>query len=221
MRKNNFIYRPHRFQKPVRSFSFILILFYVFYGNAQNSIVKTIDSDSISNIEIDGNQIFNISVTATKVDDIKMVSTLDGEYQNEFQVVDRIKNGVLHLKLEHLSFSDIADDKRNAHKVIAATLQLEIPEGLSLNIASDIGSVDVEGDFKSIFIELQRGHCKIIGSATNAIINTIDGDINVFTVNAKVNASSNNGEVAIEDFEGNQSQWDLKSINGDITVGRE
>ena len=53
---------------------------------------------------------------------------MDGEYQNEFQVVDRIKNGVLHLKLEHLSFSDIADDKRNAHKVIAATLQLEIPQ---------------------------------------------------------------------------------------------
>ena len=215
------IYRPQRLLKPVRSFCFIIILFSVISGRAQNTISKIIDVDAIDSIEINGNQIFNISVKTYEVDTIKIVSTLDGEFQNEFQVVDKIEGKVLFLKLEHQSFSEIADDKRNAHKVIAATLQLEIPEHSSVIIKSDVGSINAMGNFEDLLIESLQGFCKVNGTAKNAVINTINGNITVSTTNANVKASSNNGNVEIDKFESPQSQWQLKSTNGDITVEKQ
>ena len=139
------IYRPHRFQNPVRSFCFILC-FVCFWANSQSVLVKEIDADNLSTIMVDGNQIFNISVSTSSVDRIKMKSRVDGEYQNQFQIISKLQNDSLFVDLEQFSFTDIADDKRNAHKMVAVTLELEIPEYLNLNIFSDVGSVNLNGD---------------------------------------------------------------------------
>ena len=186
--------------------------------SAQNILEKELTVENIETIVINGNQIFKISVSTSKTDKIKILSTLDGEYQNEFQVVSRVNNHTLTLGLEHLSFLEIPDDKRNAHKVIAATLRMEIPEDLSLQILSDIGSVDMKGDFKSLYIELLQGGCDVEGTSKTATINTLDGDISVVTKSAFVEANSNHGKVTIASFYNATSIWKLKSINGNITV---
>jgi hypothetical protein len=185
---------------------------------AQNSISSEINALNIKEISINGNQIFNIMVTTSSTEFIKISSVIDGEYQDSFQVVTEQKNETLFLKLEKSPLSDIADDKRNAHKVVAVNLSIEMPENINLSIISDIGYVDVEGDFNTLTIELIRGNCKVIGSATRAIINTLDGHINVETKDAEVNASSNNGRVIIDDFKITETLWKLQSINGNITV---
>ncbi len=185
---------------------------------AQNSISSEINAHDVNSISIDGNQIFNINVTTSKTEFIKIYSLVDGEHQDHYQVVTEQKDGILYLKLEKLSLSIIPDDKRNAHKIVAVNLSLEIPENINLSIVSDIGFVDVNGDFELLTIELIRGNCKVIGTAAKAIINTIDGHITIETKNAKVNATSNNGNVIIDDFKTLVSSWKLQSINGDITV---
>ncbi|MDH7912213.1 hypothetical protein [Winogradskyella sp. SYSU M77433] len=57
--------------------------------------------------------------------------------------------------------------------------------------------------------------------AKNAVVNTINGNINVYTSNAKVIATSNNGTVVVDEFEGQQTHWQLKSINGNIIAEKE
>ena len=215
------IYRPHRFLKPVRSFALIFCLAFYYCGNSQNTLTKTIDATAIETISIQGNQIFNISVVTSKTETIEVTSILDGEYQSNYQIITEEKQRKLTLRLAFMSFEDIPDDKRNAHKVIAATLRLKIPENLSLNIYSDVGSADVIGNYKTLSIELLQGHCKVNGTSKNATINTIEGKIDVLTKDAKIIASSNNGEVVVDDFSRPQSQWNLKSINGDITVAKK
>ncbi len=195
-----------------------IFLFTATFLCAQNILEKQITVGGIDRIVINGNQIFNISVSTSKTDKIKILSTLDGEYQNEFQILSSLDNHTLTLGLEHLSFLEIPDDKRNAHKVIAATLRMEIPEDLSLQILSDIGSVDMKGDFKSLYIELLQGRCDVEGTSKTATINTLDGDISVVTTSASVEASSNRGKVTVDNFYDEFSIWKLKSINGNITV---
>jgi len=195
-----------------------VFLFITINSEAQNVLEKTITADKITTISINGNQIFNISVSTSKTDEIIIRSTLDGEYQNDFQIVIKEERQTLKLSLEHLSLVEISDDKRNAHKVIAATLNMEIPEELSLHIISDIGSVDVKGNFKSLFIELLQGQCQVEGEVKTANINTLDGDINAATKNAFVNAYSRHGKVILESFSSSKSIWELKSTNGNITV---
>lgn len=190
------------------------------HAEAQNVLEKKILADKIKTISINGNQIFTISVSTSNTDYISIKSILDGEYQNQFQIVTELENDILNLSLEHLSFSTIADDKRNAHKVIAATLFLKIPEELTLNILSDVGSVDLNGNYNSLSIELLQGHCEVIASVKTATIKTIDGDINVVTQSAIINANSNNGTVTLDEFSKGNSTWVLKSINGNITVAK-
>ncbi|WP_179318901.1 hypothetical protein [Winogradskyella helgolandensis] len=185
---------------------------------AQNILEKEITAEKIDTISINANQIFKISVSTSQTDKIKVRSTLDGEYQNDFQVVILENNHTLNLHLEHLSFTEIPDDKRNAQKVVAATLHLEIPEDLSLDIISDIGSVDLKGDFNTLYIQLLQGHFYIIGDTKTATINTFDGDIHVVTKSAAVVANSNHGKITTDEFSKAIPIWKLKSINGNITV---
>ena len=188
---------------------------------AQNILDKKVSKEGFESILINGNQIFKISVSTATTDYITISSILDGEYQNQFQIITKQENNQLKLSLERLEFSVLADDKRNAHKVIAATLTIEIPENLSLSIISDIGSVGLNGNFDSLLIELLRGHCEVIGKANSVTINTIDGDINVVTQNASISASSSHGNVVLDEFSNSESFWKLQSINGDITVAKQ
>ena len=48
------------------------------------------------------------------------------------------RNGTLEIKLRESNFAGIPDNKRNAHKVVAAKLQLVIPENLQLEVVSDV-----------------------------------------------------------------------------------
>jgi hypothetical protein len=188
---------------------------------AQNILEKTIQADSIDTISINGNQIFTIRVSTSKTDIIKMKSTLDGEYQNQFQIISKQENHKLNLNLEQVQFTAIADDKRNAHKVIAATLTLETPENLNINVISDIGSVDLTGNFDLLSVELLQGQCDVRGSANLAIINTIDGDISVITESAIIDANSSRGNVILDEFPESNSAWNLESINGNIKVVKQ
>jgi hypothetical protein len=210
--------KPFKIIQPwVKYLKAFFVLFSVMI-QAQNSITSEINANDIMEININGNQIFNITVTTSSTEFIKISSLVDGEYQDYFQVITVQKDGILFLKLEKSPLSVIADDKRNAHKVVAVNLSIEMPDNLNLNIKSDIGYVDVEGDFNSLSIELIRGNCKVIGSAEQAMVNTIDGHINIETKNAKVNAVSNNGTVIIDDFKFTELLLTLQSINGNITV---
>ena len=187
---------------------------------AQNILEKKLLACGIETISIYSNQIFKISISTLKTDYITVKSTLDGEYQNQFQIVTEEADGKLNLRLELLAFSVIADDKRNAHKVIAATLYLEIPEKLSLRISSDIGSVNLCGNFDSLSIALLQGYCEVMGITYNATINTIRGGIKVVTQSARIDANSNNGNVTLDEFSISSSLWKLRTINGDITVAK-
>lgn len=205
-----------------KTFFILYILLIVSLGlDAQNVIEKTIESKGIETILLNGNQIFEIAISTTTNDYITVTSTLDGEYQNQFQIIARQVDNQLELRLVQFEFTTIIDDKRNAHKVIAATLDIKIPNGLNIDILSDIGSVDLEGNFKSITIELLQGHCTVKGESKDTTINTIDGDINVVTKSAAINAKSNHGNVVLDNFPESNSIWQLRSINGDIAVAKQ
>lgn len=197
---------------------FVLFVLSPLTIEAQNVLEKHIQIDGIESISINGNQIFNISVSTTKSDGIKVISTLDGEYQNDFQLVVKEEKSTLNLSLERVSLEEIPDDKRNAHKVIAATLQIEIPESLNVNVLSDIGSVNLLGTFNVLNVELLRGQFNIKGKVKTATVNTLDGNIHVITNSATIEANSNHGEIELDEFLNTISIWTLTSIHGDIRV---
>ena len=185
---------------------------------SQNVITESISAKGIDKILIDGNQIFQIYDHSEKRTDIKISSKTDGEYQNGYKIFSELKNGQLYIKLFQTPFFEIPDDKRNAHKVVAATLEVIMPEYLDMTIRSDIGTVWANGLFKYVIVELFQGACIIKGRVDTALIQTFTGDITVETQNASIEAKSNNGLVSVEEYGYQTSHWLLRTIDGNIQV---
>ena len=196
----------------------LLLLCLISGTHAQNVQTKSIDANGIHTIEIDGNDIFNTSLKSSSTNSITIESVLDGSYQNEYQIISSQVKGILRLKLKKMDYAEIPDDKRNAHKLVAANLSLVIPENLKIKVLSDIGSLDILGQFQSVKAQLSQGYFKMNGSAGSLMVTTVDGDIHITTQSADVTAISTNGMVEVADFKDSKNQLKLQSINGNITV---
>ena len=201
-----------------KTFFMAFTLAVCFFGFSQNTSKNILQAKGISEIIVDGYQIFNISVIASDTDKIIVSSITDGEYQNDFKVVSEVKGNQLFLKLERTALHQTPDDKRNAHKVVAATVTLELPENLKLSIKSDIGSVAAKGNFFELKLNLEQGGCYIEGFVRFATIETVDGNIFVKTNNAIIETDSRHGLVNFPNDIMGFNVWRLKTYSGNITV---
>jgi len=185
---------------------------------AQSKMIRTIDTTGIERIVIKGDQIFEMEVTSQKRATIEMRSLLDGEYENDYQIVATKKNRVLEIQLVFNSFSEIPDNKRNAHKVVAATLQLLMPHEQKLEVTSDVGFLIAKGKYKSLLVNLQNGYFNFQGVAQYLRAETNRGHIYFTSKNTITEAFSAKGEVRAETLQAGASKAILKSIRGDIEI---
>ena len=204
-----------------KTFLLSLILLTSFCVNAQNRGEDSFSSKGISEVIIDGEQIFNISVVTKKTETISLKSLSDGEYGNDYKVISEVKGKRLFVKLKRVAIVDTPDDKRNAHKVIAATLKIIMPEELNLSIKSDIGSVEAKGKFKQLNFNLSQGGCNIDATARLATVRTIDGNIFVKTSNAVIETDSHHGLVDFPSDMFGFNVWRLSTNGGNITVKKQ
>ena len=95
---------------------------------------------------------------------------------------------------------------------------LEIPQGLSLDISSNLASVHASGSFKNLLVQLKSGSCYLSNFTGDALVNTYNGNIEVTTTNAKVTALSRHGKVVLPQDNTGNHEIELSSINGNIRV---
>ena len=69
-----------------------------------------------------------------------------------------------------------------------------------------------------MYIKLVHGQCAVNGQVNHAVITTDNGNINIKTTSAKIEAISNHGNVMLDEFSSDLSTWKLHSINGNIKV---
>lgn len=186
--------------------------------SSQNETLRTVDAKTIDRIVVHGNQIFEIEVYAEKRQTIELRSLLDGEYENNFQISVLEYNNSLEIKLVESKLSEIPDNKRNAHKVVAATLRLMIPIDLRLEVVSDVGFLVTGGRFKSVKANLRSGYFKFIGQASLLHVETARGNIYVSTANTTIEAESAKGKVSGLSATTGRNRAVLKSISGDIII---
>ncbi len=110
-----------------KAFCFYVIVVFSLVTQSQNSTEEQFLADGIVKIEINGNQIFTIKIDTGDVNFITVASLVDGEYENNFQIVSQIKDAKLIISLSKNPFRSVNDDKRNAHKVVAASLEIRVP----------------------------------------------------------------------------------------------
>lgn len=196
----------------------LLLLIAITSVCAQKSTEKIWNADVINTIVIDGENVFNITVSNSLSNTILLKVKIEGEHANQLVMVDSVVNKQLYISSSFQPLFVKDNDKLSAHKVMSVEYQLLVPKNIKLEIKSNIGSVDLVGTYPSVFIELNQGNCNLKQFLGNASINTVNGDINIETDHAKVEAFTKTGQITLTQFKFLKFNLNCHTINGDIKI---
>lgn len=185
---------------------------------AQKVISKQFQAENISTITIDGNTMFKIAVFSKETAVIQMEFKVEGENNEQIVLLANQAQDTLFISSAYQPLFNKPDDKLSAHKAISIELSVTIPEGLDVNVTSDIASVDVEGLYNYMLVELLNGHFTAHQYQGNLLVNTLRGNISVETNFAELNAYTKNGTLIKPKLDSGEKHISLNSINGSITV---
>ena len=184
---------------------------------SQSTVDKTIDATELHQLEIDLDNTFQIEIVNNHKNQIVFSAIAEGEFEDKLLINAERNNTTLIIKEAQQPFVRDYNDKLSAHKVHAIKVIIEIPDNLEVFINSRNASISVSGNYKLLVAELFSGDCKLHSFMGNATINTINGNIEVQTLDAVVSAISKLGEVHKEHL-GGTHVINLNSVRGNINV---
>lgn len=199
---------------------YIIFLLFTFHSVAQNITEKTFSAKQITDINVNGDIMFKISVETKPIDEIKIYSRAEGENNESIILVTKVENNNLYIAAKLQPVFKDANDKLSAHKVISIEVILEIPENLNVFLNSNNAYVIVKGLYKNVAVNLDSGNCSFNAFHGNAKIDTREGNITMQTNHVNIITTSKNGYIKKEEIDSGTSQIVIKTINGNITVTR-
>lgn len=199
------------------------LIFFIFLFSsiafAQKDTTKQLDAHGIKSLYIETDEVFKIHIeTTNNSDQVSIFTHSEGEYFNDIALNTEVKENAIYLTTQFREILQSGYDKLSAHKVFSLEVTLEIPENLQIFIKSNIASVEANGIYDFLQIQLNSGYCKLSDFEGNAIINTFKGAINIQTTDATVTAVSRNGEVMLPAGFSGKHKIKATSINGNISV---
>ncbi|SDS42847.1 hypothetical protein [Gramella sp. MAR_2010_147] len=197
---------------------FVAVFLFSVNSFSQKETQEIIDAHHIKSIQINTDEVFLVRIISVKSSKIRIKTYSEGEYFRQIVLESSINGDELLIDTNYPKQLAGGYDKLSAHKVFSLEVHLEIPEGLEINIRSNIASLEAKGEFKSVNADLKQGYCKLTEFSGAATINTYSGNILIETTSGLIDASSRNGEVETPDFMPGRNPLRLTSIDGDIKV---
>ena len=199
-----------------------LVLFFLLsgIGFGQKQMQYRIPSEELKGIYIDSDEVFQIRVQASKIQEFKITAEVEGETFESVLVDPKQENDLWRIYIKRSIGFKAFDDKLAAHKVISIVLNIEIPENKELWVRSSLASLWAEGTFKYLNVNLMSGYCNLINYLGDGVINTLRGSIYIETSNAQVEAISRSGNNETENKSDGKYHLKLKSVDGNISVSQ-
>lgn len=188
------------------------------HAGAQKKTLEVLDATGIESLVVSSDEIFKITISTSSQEEITVRTRADGEYYNEISLESELKGETLLLRSAYREILQSGFDKLSAHKVLSMEVELEIPEGMRVEIVSNVATVYGRGNFENLFVQLKSGSCYLEEFRGDAVINTFSGNVAIETSDAQVKATSRHGDVdvLINNFGSNKIA--VTSINGNISV---
>ncbi|WP_029033902.1 hypothetical protein [Salinimicrobium terrae] len=196
--------------------SFFLICF--LSASAQKVTHDLISAARIEKIVFSGDEIFKISIGTGLEKKVVITTRTEGEYFNVISLDADLQNQTLFLTSRYRKVLQNGYDKLSTHKVISMEVELEIPEGMVVEIISNLASVYISGAYDAVLVELKNGSCYLKDFTGNAVINTFDGNILGTANRIDLQAASRHGTVEVPQTIKGNNKMELTSIHGDIKI---
>ena len=200
-------------------FIFTVLLFFTTDITAQKVLQKQFDASSFERLVIESDDVFTITISAQKTDNINVRTHIEGEHHESVVVNTSEAGKTLTLSTGYSPFFEKENDKLAAHKLIAIDMLITVPENLSVEIRSKIASVTGKGTYENFFMALENGTCLLNNFKGNATLYTKEGAITVYakpTVTGQ--AISKKGTVLNELPKTGKHKIIAESITGSITL---
>jgi hypothetical protein len=196
-----------------------LIFLLSLFASAQKDTSKQLGAKEIKSIYIDTDEVFKINIKTSTNSDLVSISThSEGEYFNDIALNTEVRENAIYLTTKFREILKSGFDKLSAHKVFSLEITLEIPEELQVFVKSNIASVEADGAYDFVQVQLNSGYCNLSNFTGNALVNTYNGAITIQTTDATVTASSRNGKVILPSVVIGKHVIKATSINGDIRI---
>lgn len=200
---------------------FSLFLFLVLFqipATAQNHTDHIIEAADIGKIVLSSDEIYNIRISTHQNKEIRITTDTEGEYYNQINLDIERRAETLFLNSRYPEILQSGYDKLSAHKVFSMEVSLSIPEGMVVEINSNVASVFLKGAYERVLVQLKTGSCYLQDFEGNAVINTYDGNILGSALSLDPEATSRHGTVEVPSGPAGIHKMVLTSINGDIKL---
>ena len=196
----------------------IIFLFGVSFLGAQKKVIKNLEGQGVSFIQIDSENCFKVELTTASDKRIIVESDMDGEYMQNL-VLNVLKEGntVWIGAGFQPNFKD-PNDKLSAHKVVSISLKISIPQYLDVSLSGTNSNVSATGDYDNLKIALTDGTCSLERVGENITVSSQSGNIALLTSGAEIQADSKYGKVDREFIPYGDNQFTLNTITGNIRI---
>ncbi len=186
--------------------------------HAQKRVSHTFDSAQVRTLQVDGDSIIKIDVATIETSNIEIVMQSEGELSTEIILKTTLSNDTLYVKTEFQPFFKFSNNKLSAHKVVATTLKIIMPNTKNLNVNSDIANIYINGSFKQLNASLREGSIFTDLKNTNVKISAHSGNINLNLDKGNINAITKYGNIFESAIPYGTNYVQLQSVNGDIYI---
>lgn len=183
---------------------------------AQKVIKKSIVNSTISFVQIDASNCFEIVMETADTNEMIIEAFIDGEYKKDLELVVKEDSSTLMVSSGFNPNFVNPNDKLSAHKVISIALKIKLPEYKNVLVFGTSCNVAIVGNYKNLKVTLDDGRCDLTQVSEISEITTQGGDIIVSSSKATIVATSAYGDVQENQIPVGNDHFILRSTTGNI-----
>lgn len=188
--------------------------------SAQKVVKKSIVNSTISFVQIDANNCFEIVMETADTSEMVIEAFIDGEYKKDLELVVKEDGSTLMVSSGFNPNFINPNDKLSAHKVISIALKISLPEYKNVLVFGTSCNVAIAGNYKNLKVTLDDGSCDLTQVSEISEITTQSGDIIVSSSKASIVATSAYGNVQENQIPVGNDHFILRSTTGNIHLKR-
>ncbi len=186
----------------------------------QKIVKKTMLLSHIEGVQIDAERFSEVRLTTIPGAELRLEATMEGEYQRDIGIEITEIGNTLRITGSFPPFFKAPNDKLSAHKVVAVTLMVQLPENQFVGLYGTSTRVVAGGAYRELEIVLNDGQSFLHNPEGIIRVVSQSGDIVLNAGTGVLNASTKYGKVHIQELSPGRNQYSLQSVRGDIFVRR-
>jgi hypothetical protein len=186
------------------------------YG--QKVVKKVFLRPQIATVQIEADRFFEVIIESEERKDVELEASMEGEYQRDLGLeVTEDGNSLLVVGAFQPFFIE-PNDKLSAHKVVAVSLHVRVPENIRVLLYGTSTNVLARGIYKELKVVLSDGQCIIQDAGKRVDVSTQSGAIFLEVNRGRVLTQSRYGDIEEETIPNGTDHFSLNSVSGNITV---